>query len=138
MPHPHTTSTGQVEDAPTVTVFHPVGCGDPQSAVVGPGDDQVADAGPVAVAQLDLLARGCVGEAVVPRLLVEPADQLPGRSQHDRIETLAAVVLPGVEDGVEGGGGVADVDTSPVQVEAERFGSAVAERRGWRRPRQGR
>ena len=63
-------------------------------------------------------------------MLVEPADQLPGRSQHDRIEATAAVVLPGVEDGVEGGGGVADVDASPVQVEAERFGSAVAEGEG--------
>ena len=127
VPHSHTTSTGQVEDGPPVTVFHPIGCADTQSAVVRPGDDQVADAGPVAVAQLDLLARGRVGEAVVPRLLVEPADQLPGRSQHDRIETTAAVVLPGVENGVEGGGRVADVDTSPVQVEAERFGSAVAD-----------
>ena len=43
---------------------------------------------------------------------------------------MAAVVLPGVEDGVEGGGGVADVDASPVQVEAERFGSAVVEVEG--------
>ena len=38
--------------------------------------------------------------------------------------------LPGVEDGVEGGGEVADVDASPVEVEAERFGSAVAEGEG--------
>ena len=37
VPHPHTTSTGQVEDGPPVTVFHPVGCGDTQSAVVGRG-----------------------------------------------------------------------------------------------------
>jgi hypothetical protein len=64
---------------------------------------------------------------VVPGALVEGADQLPGRSQHDRIETTAAVGLPAVEDGVEGGAGVADVDASPVQVEAECFGSAVAD-----------
>src|SRR5215211_4845505 len=130
VPHPHTTSTGQVKDGPPVTVFHPIGCTDAQSAVVGPRDDQVADAGPVAVAQLDLLARAGASEAMVPGALVEPADQLPGRGQHDRIETAAAVVLPAVEDGVEGGGGVADVDASPVQVEAERFGSAVAESEG--------
>jgi hypothetical protein len=35
---------------------------------------------------------------------------------------LAAVVLPCVENTVEGGGGVADVDASPVQVEAEENG----------------
>ena len=62
--------------------------------------------------------------------LVEAADQLTGRGQHDRVEAVAAVVLPAVEDGVEGGGGVADVDASPVEVEAERFGSAVAEGEG--------
>src|SRR4029450_4577418 len=65
-----------------------------------------------------------------PGAVVEPADQLPGRSQHDRIETMPAVVLPGVENTVEGGGGVADVDASPVQVEAERFGPAVADGEG--------
>ena len=84
----------------------------------------------VAVGQLDLPARSGAGEAVVSGALVEPADQLPGRGQHDRVEAMAAVGLPGVEDGVEGGGGVADVDASPVQVEAERFGSAVAEGEG--------
>ena len=71
-----------------------------------------------------------VGEAVVAGALVELRDQLPGRGQHDRIESTAAVVLPGVEDGVEGGGGVADVDPLPVEVEAERFGSAVADGEG--------
>jgi hypothetical protein len=49
VPHPHTTITGQFEDGPTVTVLHPVGCGEAKSAVVGPGDDQITKAGPVAV-----------------------------------------------------------------------------------------
>jgi hypothetical protein len=62
--------------------------------------------------------------------LVEAADQLPGRGQHDRVQAVAAVVLPGVEDRIECGGGVADVDASPVQVEAERFRPAVAEGEG--------
>ena len=59
--------------------------------------------------------------------MVEAADQLTGGGQHDRLDALAAVGLPGVEDGIERGGGVADVDASPVQVDAERFGSAVPE-----------
>ena len=61
---------------------------------------------------------------------VEPADQVTGRRQRDGVQALAAVVLPGVEDGVEGGGGVADVDASPVQVEAESFRLAVAQGEG--------
>jgi hypothetical protein len=67
---------------------------------------------------------------VVSRALVEPADQLPGRGQHDRVETAAAVALPGVENIVNGGGRVADVDASPVQVEPEGFRSAIAECEG--------
>ena len=54
------------------------------------------------------------------------------------VQAVAAVGLPGVEDGVEGGGGVADVDALPVQVEAERFGSAVAQGEGGGAPRPGR
>ena len=138
VPHPQPTGSGQVEDGPPVTVFHPVGCGDTKPAVVPAGDDQVADAGPVAVGQLDLPARSGAGEAVIACALVEGADQLTGRRQHDRIKAVAAVGLPGVEDGVEGGGGVADVDASPVQVEAERFRSAVAEGEGGGAPRPGR
>jgi hypothetical protein len=50
-----------------------------------------------------------------------------GRGQHDRVEAAAAVGQPGIESTTEGGGGITDVDASPVEVEAERFGSAVAE-----------
>jgi hypothetical protein len=64
--------------------------------------------------------------------LVESADQLTGRRQHDRIKAVVAVGVPGVEDVVEGGGGVADVDASPVQVEAENLRSAVADGEGGR------
>ena len=85
VPHPHTTSTGQVEDGPPVTVFHPVGCGDTKSPVVPTGDDQVADAGLVAVGQLNLPARRVAGEAVVACTLVKGAYQLTGRRQHDRV-----------------------------------------------------
>ena len=71
VPHPQTTGPGQVEDGPPVAVFHPVGCADTEPAVVAAGDDQVADAGPVAVGQLDLPARGGAGEAVISGALVE-------------------------------------------------------------------
>jgi hypothetical protein len=130
VPHPHTTITGQVKDDPPVTVLHPVRCGDTKPAVIPTGDDQVPDAGRVAIGQLDVLPWSRTGEAVILSALVEPADQLPGRRQHDRVEAVAAVGLPAVEDGIEGGSGVSDVDASPVQVEAERFGSAVAEGQG--------
>ena len=67
---------------------------------------------------------------MVAGALVEAADQLAGGGQHDGVEAAAAVVLPGVEYSVEGGGGVADVDALPVEVEAERFGSAVTQGEG--------
>ena len=62
--------------------------------------------------------------------MVQGADELTGRRQHDRVDAVAAIDLPGIEDAVEGGGGVADVDALPVQVEAERFGASVAEGEG--------
>jgi hypothetical protein len=43
------TSLGQVEDYPSVAVLDPVGCGDAKSSVIPTGDDQIADAGGVAV-----------------------------------------------------------------------------------------
>jgi hypothetical protein len=71
--------------------------------------------------------RGPAGDVVILGALVEAADQLTGGGQHDRVEALAAVGLPGVENGIERGGGVADVDALPVEIEADCFGSAVPE-----------
>jgi hypothetical protein len=62
--------------------------------------------------------------------LVELADQFPGRGQHDRVQALAAIGLPGLENIVEGGGGVSDVDASPVEVVPERLRPAVAKGEG--------
>ncbi len=59
------------EDGPPVAVLHPVGGGDTQPAVVGAGDDQIADAGLVAVGQRNLPARRSAGEAVGAGPLVE-------------------------------------------------------------------
>src|SRR5215207_2094568 len=74
--------------------------------------------------------RGGAGEAVILGALVEAADHFAGRRQHDGVEAVAAVGLPGVEDSVEGGGGVSDMDASTVEVEAERFRPAIAKREG--------
>ena len=78
--------------------------------------------GPVAIGQRDLPSRSGAGEAVVAGPLVEDADQLAGRGQHDGVAAVAAVGLPRVEGGVKGGGRVADVDALPVEVEADCFG----------------
>ena len=64
---------------------------------------------------------------MVAGALVELADQFAGGGEHDRIETAAAVGLPCREDVLGQRGQVADMDSSLVEVEAERFGSAVAE-----------
>src|SRR5512133_2943432 len=94
------------------------------------GDDQVADARHVAVGQLDVPARCGAGEAVIAGPVVEAADQLTGWRQPDRVQALAAVGLPGVENARRGWWGGADVDESPVELEAERFGSGVADGEG--------
>jgi hypothetical protein len=62
--------------------------------------------------------------------LVELADQLAGGGEHDRVKAPAAVGLPGREDVVGERGEVPDMDSSLVEVEAERFGPAVAEGEG--------
>ena len=130
MPHSQPTGPGQVEDGPPGAVFHPVRCADTNSPVVPASDHQITDARRIAVGEVDLPIGSGAGEAVILSALVEPADQLPRRGQHDRVQALVAVVLPGVENIVEGGRGVADVDASPVEVEAERFGPALAKREG--------
>jgi hypothetical protein len=61
------------------------------------GDDQVADAGPVAIVQISLRTWSRTGEAVILGALVEPADQLAGRGQHHGVQTSGAVGQPGVE-----------------------------------------
>jgi hypothetical protein len=49
VPPGQVTAPADVGDDPPVTVFDPVGCADTKPAVIPPGDDQIADAGPVAV-----------------------------------------------------------------------------------------
>ena len=67
---------------------------------------------------------------MVAGALVELADQFAGGGEHDRIQAAAPVGLPGREDLLGEGGEVADMDSSLVEVEAERFGPAIAEGEG--------
>ena len=71
-----------------------------------------------------------VGEAVGAGAVVEFGDKVAGGGEHDRVEPVAAVVLPGGEHVLGDGGEVADVDPVVVEVEPERLGLAVAEGEG--------
>jgi hypothetical protein len=54
--HGQVTVFGDLGDDPPVPVFHPVGGGEAESAVVAAGDDHISDTGPVPVSQRHL---GC-------------------------------------------------------------------------------
>jgi hypothetical protein len=69
-------------DGPAVAVLDPVGGGEAESAVVGAGDDHVADGGPVSVGELDFAAGVAVAEAVVAGAAVEVGDQISGGGEH--------------------------------------------------------
>src|SRR5450756_344120 len=59
---------------------------------------------------------------------VQLGDEVAGRGEHDRVQTLPPVGLPSVEDLVGDAAQVADVDPAPVQVEAERLTMSLAQR----------
>jgi hypothetical protein len=132
MPNRQVTAAADLEDGPTVPVLHPIGGCRPQCPVVGSGDHQLAGTGRVAVGQhrqppgVALVAVRFGAEPVGAGPLVELADQFAGGGEHDRIQAAAPVGLPGGEDIFGEGGEVADMDSSLVEVEAERFGPAVA------------
>jgi hypothetical protein len=60
--------------------------------------------------------------------LVQLRDEVAGGGEHDRIQAAVPVGLPRSEQLLSRRGGVADVDPLMIKVEAERFGSALAER----------
>lgn len=115
-------------DGPAVAVADPVSARGAQPAVVQAGDDDVADRGIAAVGERHG-ARGV--NAVVEVGLgagVEFGDQRSGGGDHEGVGAGVAGGEPGVEDLVGAGAEVADVDAVVVEVEAERFGVAGAER----------
>ena len=61
-------------------------------------------------------------------LLVQLADQVAGGGEHHRVQACRPVGLPGAEDVLGHGGQVAHVHPLAVQVEAQRFGVALAQR----------
>ena len=119
-------------DLPPVTVLHEVRGRDAQPAVVLAGDDHVTSRGVVVVRQRHLAVLGGPG-AGDPRgsgAAVQVGDELPGGSQHDRVQARCPVGSPGLEDLLAHGGHVPDVDPAPVQVEPDRLGAPLAQREG--------
>jgi hypothetical protein len=64
--HRQVTLFGDVGDGPAVPVFHPVGRGESEAAVVAAGDDHISDAAAVPVGQRHLGCGGGVIETMRP------------------------------------------------------------------------
>jgi hypothetical protein len=126
-------SDGQVaaatysSDGPAVSVFDPVVGREAESAVVGAGDDHVADTGLVAVRQAHLAAGRVTAEAMITGLSVEFGDQVPSGGEHDRVESCGSVGNPSCEGILRGGGDIADMDTTVIKIELKPRRVAVAE-----------
>ena len=106
-------------DGPAVAVLDPVGGGEAESAVVAAGDDHVSDTGPVSVGQGHLGHCGRVIETMRAGTAFEFGDEVPGGSEHDRVEPGRSVGNPSVECILRGGGEVADMDAAVIKVEVE-------------------
>ena len=113
-------------DGPAVAVLHPVRGAAAQPAVVAAGDHHIAGAGLIPVGQVDGCFRRAAADVFDVGALIELPGEFAGRGEHQRIQPGFAVGLPGAVQLVGGGGGVADVDASLVEVEAERFRPALA------------
>jgi hypothetical protein len=111
--------SADVADGPPVAVLHPISGREAEPAVVAAGDDHIADAGLVPVGQLDLSAGWAAAESDGEGAVVEVGDQFASGGEHDRIEPGRPVCRPRLEGVLAGGGQVADVHPSVVQVEVE-------------------
>jgi hypothetical protein len=130
VPHLQSAALGDVQDCPSVAVFDPVGGSDAEPPVVSAGDDHIAGRGPVSVGQLDLPARAGVVKAAGAGTPVQLGDEVAGRGDHEAVEAAVTVGLPRAEQLLGRGGGVADVDALLIEIEAERFRSAVTKGEG--------
>ncbi len=74
-------------DGPAVAVPDPVGGTESESAVVGAGDDDISDTGLVPVSQVHLSSSRDVAEVIIASSSVQVGDRLPGRGQHDRVQS---------------------------------------------------
>jgi hypothetical protein len=127
VPDREVTAPADAGDGPPVAVLHPVGRGESESAVVGPGDDHISDAGLVPVSQVHLSSGRDVAEAMITGLTVQVGDKLPGGGEHDRVQSGSSVRNPSAEGILGGFGEVSDMDPAVSEVEVERRWFAVAE-----------
>ena len=119
-----------VQDGPAVAVLDPVVRAEAQAPVVGAGGDPLPGVRGVAVCEAHPWAGRGAGEAVGLGALVELGDKLSGGCEHDRVGALGAVLRPGGEEVLGGGGEVADVDAVLVEVEPEGLDLPVPQGQG--------
>ena len=109
-------------DGPAVAVFDPVGRGQPEPSVVRAGDDHISDARWISVGQAHFWCGRGVVEPMCAGASVEVGDEVPGWGEHDCIEPSGPVGSPGAERVFGGGGEVADMHATVIQVELSASG----------------
>jgi hypothetical protein len=87
VPDREVTAPADTGDGPTVAVLNPVGRSESESAVIGPGDDHISDAGLVPVSQVHLSSGRDVADAMIAGATVEFGDQLTGGGEHDGVKS---------------------------------------------------
>ena len=120
------TARADAGDGPAVAVLDPVGGGEAKPPVVAAGDDHIPGTGLVSVGQPDHRIRHVAVEAVVSGAAVQLGHQIAGGGKHDRVQPGRPVGGPRGERIFGGGGQVADMDATLIQVEVERLGVTVA------------
>src|SRR5215211_4344441 len=114
-------------DDPAVSVFDPVIGREAESAVVGAGDDHIADTRLVLIRQAHRATSRVTAAAMITGLSVEFGDKPSGGSEHDGVEPCGSVGNPSREGILRGGGKVADMNAPVIKVEVESLCFAVAE-----------
>jgi hypothetical protein len=84
-PHRRVTAPPDTGDGPPVAILNPVGCGESEAAVVGPGDDHISDTGLIPISQTHLRRRRGLVEAIITGATVEFGDKLASGCEHDRV-----------------------------------------------------
>jgi hypothetical protein len=128
--HSQVTVFADAADHPAVPVFHPIGGGEAEPAVVAAGDDHISDTRLIAVAQRHLDCHSGVVETMLPGAAVEISDEIAGRSDHDRVESNGSVGNPSGEGIIGDLGEIADMNTAVIKIELEclRFAFSEGER----------
>ena len=111
-------------DLPAVAVADPGGVAAGEVTVVPSGDHRVPDTGLVAVTEVDLASGPVPVEPGGAGGGVEGGDLFAGGGEHERVQPVGAVGLPGGQEQTGGGVGADDVDALVVEVVAE--GASVA------------